>query len=343
MTSSPGYPYQREAPTNGQWLKYDGIMCDSIQLERLWYDVQLVLTDKWDTVLRMFIKQEPHKISKVKENRWRLIMAAPLCVQIAWHMLFDYQNDKEIQESYNIPSQQGMILVNGGWTLYKRQWEGKGLTCGLDKSSWDWTAPFWTIKLDLDFRKRMGRGANIEEWFKIANILYQHMFIDPIMMTSEGYCYKQFVPGVMKSGCVNTISTNSHCQMMLHLAMCIENSIPIEPMPVACGDDTLQHEKHTQDLSLYEKYGVIIKEVSDTMEFMGHTFTDDGPYPLYIKKHLKKVSYVKEEDLSQYLDSMARMYCHTEYYRFWEVLAERLNHPLPLSRTAYLYWYDNSV
>lgn len=141
MTSSPGYPYQKEAPTNGDWLKWNGVQCDRMQVERLWYDVQLVLTDQWDHIIRVFVKQEPHKISKIAEKRWRLIMASSLCVQLAWHMLFDYMNDLEIANPYDIPSQQGIVLVAGGWKTFRRQWESKGYTCGLDKSAWDWTAP----------------------------------------------------------------------------------------------------------------------------------------------------------------------------------------------------------
>lgn len=342
MKSSPGYPYCREAPTNGEWLKFNGIESDWIQLARLWHDVRLVLSDNWETILKVFIKQEPHKMKKVVDKRWRLITAAPLCVQIAWNMLFSVMNDLEIQNAYEIPSQQGMILVGGGWKQYLSQWESKKLTCGLDKSSWDWTAPHWTLRLDLEFRYRMGRGDRMQEWLKIAGVLYGHMFEDPILLTSDGNMYKQMVPGIMKSGCVNTISTNSHCQLFVHMAANMVAGIDINPLPVACGDDTLQHEKHTQNLHDYERFGVIIKEVSTTMEFMGHEFTFAGPKPNYLSKHLKHLQYMCDEDLGDYLDSMARMYVHTDYFVWWEFIARGLGKPLRMSQNSYLYWYDFS-
>lgn len=341
MTSSPGYPYQKEAPTNGDWLKWNGVEVDPIQKQRLWFDVKKVMNDDWQHVIRVFIKQEPHKLGKVESGRWRLIMAAPLCVQLVWQMVFAPLNDLEIQKSFEIPSQQGIVLVGGGWKQYYRQWQSLGLVSGVDKSSWDWTAPFWSIMLDLELRRRLARGDRVQEWYALARLLYRHMFESPLLMTSDGNLYRQVVPGIMKSGCVNTISTNGHCQQFVHLAVCIDANISPFPLPRVCGDDTIHSLRHTLHLDLYGRYGVIIKEVSETTEFVGHEFRSDGPRPLYIMKHLKKVRYVEDENMLSYLDSMARMYCHTEYFGFWEKLARSLGILLPLSRESYVRWYDH--
>nr|QHA33892.1 RdRp [Atrato Sobemo-like virus 1] len=341
--SSPGIPYCFEHSNNRDWLKFNGVCCDSFKLERLWHDVQLVLSGSLDTVLRVFIKQEPHKTVKAKEGRWRLIMAAPLCVQVAWHMLFDFQNDKEIDQAYYIPSQQGMNLVGGGWKQYRQQWLHNGLSVGLDKSAWDWTAPSWALNMDLEFRYRMGRGDRKDDWMRIARMLYRGMFDSPLLVLSDGTRFRQVVPGIMKSGCVNTISTNSHMQFFIHVVVCMMAGLPVEPWPVCCGDDTLQHKKHTEDLSHYARLGVIVKTVTEGLEFMGHDFTEVGPQPMYMAKHLKKMLYTSDEILPDYFDSMARMYVHTRYYDIWEYLAQLNGTPLAMSREAYLTWYDYSV
>nr|QJI53817.1 MAG: hypothetical protein 2 [Solemoviridae sp.] len=340
MTSSPGYPYMREATTNAQWLKWDGIRVDEIQKQRLWMDVQDVIKGDLESYLRVFIKQEPHKRKKILEKRWRLIVASSLPVQIVWHMLFDYQNDLEIDEAFNIPSQQGILLVKGGWRQYYRSWSDRGLTCGLDKSAWDWTAPKWAIDLDLELRRRLCRGGMVDEWERIAKSLYRDMFEDPKLILSDGTVYQQVVPGIMKSGCVNTISTNSHCQIFLHMAVCLDNNWPITPLPVCCGDDTLQAEEHVSDLDAYRKYGVVVKSASTNVEFVGHEFSAAGPQPMYILKHVMKAQYTSDEILPQYLDSMARMYVHSPYYNIWEALSKALCIQLPMSRNAYQYWYD---
>lgn len=341
MTSSPGIPYMREATSNGDWLRWNGFECDQFQLNRLWYDVQNVLEGKSGALLiRSFIKQEPHKNSKAREGRWRLIMASPLCEQVAWAMLFRFHNDREIAKSYFIPSQHGIKLVGGGWKRYRSQWQTLGLEYGLDKSAWDWTMPYWCILLDLEFRRRMGRGQQLEQWYRIATMLYERMFTTPILVTSDGNMWRQKVPGIMKSGCYNTISTNGHGQSMIHCCVCYDLMVEVLPFCRSCGDDTLSASKHVQDIAAYTKYGVIIKTASEALEFVGHEFTASGPHPLYMAKHIKKLHYVAEDILPQYLDSMARMYVHTRYYYFWERMAYECGYPLPLSREAYLYWYD---
>lgn len=343
MTSSPGYPYMKEAPTNGQWLHWNGIKADSMQLQRLWHDVQRFLDGEYPSYLRAFIKQEPHKVRKAQEKRWRLIIASSLPIQMLWHMLFSPLNDLEIEKAYEIPSQQGIVLVQGGWKTFHRSWRERGLNCGLDKSAWDWTAPKWAIDLDLELRRRLGRGESMSRWFDVAKSLYRNMFEDPKIILSDGSVYQQVVPGVMKSGCVNTISINSHCQVFMHIVVCLENHLPIDPLPVCCGDDTLQNDIHVRNLESYNKYGVVVKSASDTMEFVGHEFQENGPRPLYIYKHLKRLMYTTDAILPQYLDSMARMYVHTEYFYWWEQLARGMGSSLPLSKESYKYWYDYEI
>nr|WKV33698.1 MAG: RNA-dependent RNA polymerase [Riboviria sp.] len=314
MTSSPGLPYCREATTNRDWLEWNGVSCSNFKLDRLWHDVQSVLAGRWEHLIRVFVKQEPHKKAKVVEKRWRLIMASSLSVQLVWHMLFSYQNDLEIKNAYHIPSQQGVVLVNGGWKRYRQQWLAKGLTCGLDKSAWDWTCASWLLDADLEFRFRSGSGRRMIEWRQLAREMYDRMFVDPVLVLSNGTMWRQVVPGVMKSGCVNTISTNSHCQVFVHFLTCFEQGISPFPVCVACGDDTLQAAEHCADISVYHKFGVKVKSASDDMEFVGHEITSHGPHPLYMAKHVKKLRYVSEEILPQYFDAMARMYVHTRYF-----------------------------
>lgn len=341
MTSSPGWPYQREATTNGEWLKWNGITMDAMQKARLWHDVKLVMAGKWEHIIRVFIKQEPTKKAKADAGRWRLIMATSLCVQVLWHMVFSELNDLENSKAYEIPSQHGMTLMAGGWKVFLASWQAMGLSCGMDKSSWDWTAPYWALKLDLELRLRLGRGDKMQEWALLARLLYRGMFEDPVLLLSDGRSFKQVIPGVMKSGCVNTISTNSHCQVFLHLAVCIDTGTDLRPFPRACGDDTIHHVKHTYQMDVYRRYGIQVKSISDTIEFMGHEFTNQGVRPLYMQKHLKKLRYMKDSELSQYIDSMARMYVHTEHFHFWEKLARVCACPLAHSRNAYAYWYNH--
>lgn len=338
-TSSPGYPYCNEAPTIGEWLKFDGVQFDQLQVHRLWVDVQNVIKGDFDHIFRVFIKMEPHTKKKEREKRWRLIIASALSVQVVWNMLFSPIQNLEIDNAHLLPSQQGMILCNGGWKLFLDIWTRKGFNCGLDKSAWDWTYPFWMLMLDLELVYRLGRGKRMQEWLNIALWLHKDAFQDARIMLSDGRIFQQVVDGMMKSGLFPTISKNSRGTIIAHIYNCILTNTPIYPLPAAVGDDSLQDEEQVKDLSGYEKMGIVIKEITRGLEFVGNTFTPSGPAPLYIKKHLFKLPYVKEEHLTTYVDAMARMYAHSEHYELWQALASVLRIPIH-SRKYYQMWYD---
>lgn len=341
MTSSPGYPYMVETTTIGSWLGYDGFLSYNEQrVSQLWHDTRDVLSGKWMTILRVFIKSEPHKASKVREGRWRLIMGSPLPVQMAWHMVFRYQNDLEIEKSYFIPSQQGIKLCGGGWKNYRAQWVSRGYSIGLDKTAWDWTVPGWLIDLEFRFRCRMARNLT-PAWIKAAKLLYDGMFVNPIFILSDGSLYRQRFHGFMKSGCVNTISSNSHMQILVHLIVCKIDGISENPYPVACGDDTLQAADHCGDLTTYSSIGSLIKKASEGLEFVGHDFLENGPQPLYFRKHVFTIMHSDEENLPAVLDSYLRLYAHSYQYSYWERLALALGLERTVkSREFYLRWYD---
>lgn len=344
-TSSPGHPFSREAPTIGEWLGFDGVGFDMMQVNRLWHMVSALMQGDDEQILTVFIKEEPHKVEKVESGRWRLIIAFPLHVQVLWHMLFDQQNDLEIENAYHLPSQQGIILNAGGWRTYLNQWRARGYDVGLDKRAWDWTVPGWLLDLDLEFRQRLVLGDHKSEWVRLSNKVYQMAFGNPILMLSDGALLRQVHPGVMKSGCVNTISSNSHMQVMVHILACEDQGVSHEPLPVCCGDDTLQCSWQATDLEAYARYGAIVKSASADLEFVGLEFTSGGPIPLYMEKHLYSLCFVKDsfesELVIQWLDSMLRYYSYSGYRQLWRDFARRLGvaHRLH-SDEYYRAWYE---
>lgn len=339
--SSPGWPYLKQASTNGDWLGWDGFRYDEYKKQSLWFDVCAIMKGELPWHLICFMKAEPHKPSKVETGRWRLIMASPLSVQVWWHMLFDELNDLEVEHAYHIPSQQGLILPHGGWKLFYRQWKSRGYDTGLDKTAWDWTVRRQLLAMDLELRTRLCRGERKGEWRCYADRAYVEMFDHPTILMSSGKVYRQMFPGIMKSGCVNTISTNSHIQVMIHILACKAQCVSYEPLPVCCGDDTLQCQFQATDVEAYRKFGALVKSASDGMEFVGHEFVDRGPMPIYVSKHIAKAMYVRDQDMDDYLDSMARMYCKVKFFEFWEWLSLKLGRFASLkSREYYNYWYD---
>lgn len=340
LSSSPGYPYCRYKQTIGEWLGFDGLFFDRTQEQILWMDVQRAIQGESDLIMRTFIKMEPHKKSKAEEGRWRLIMSFPLNHQVLWHMLFDYQNDLEIQHATEIPSQQGIWLHGGAWKDHMARWRQMRYDAGLDKSAWDWTYPKWLLDWDLEFRYRLGHGKKMGEWRLLASREWELAFGSGArFITTKGYMLEQTCPGIMKSGSVVTISSNSHAQAMLHILVCLEEGISVDPFPACCGDDTLQRLDQAP-ISAYSRYGVVIKSASEGLEFMGHEFLDTGPAPLYLEKHFNKFLHIAPEFEYDYLDAMVRLYVKTPYYWFWEYLALERNHMLT-SKWALERWYDH--
>lgn len=268
-------------------------------------------------------------------------MACPLDLQVLWHMVFARQNHREIEKALEIPSAQGMIIPYGEWRPHVRKWKENSLYYGSDKTAWDWTVPEWVLRLDLLFRHRLINTD--DDWMLQATKLYNNAFGDTVIQLSNGRRFRQLHPGVMKSGCVNTISTNSHGQAMLHILYSIRKGISIYPMLVAVGDDTLQDEVHAEDVALYETFGVKIKSVTPTMEFLGREWTDKGMVPMYTSKHIFSLMYKDDSLVGEILDAYAREYVNApEYFQFWREVAHELQLSSYVhSREYYKYWLDH--
>lgn len=342
--ASPGHPYMFEKSTIGEWLGFDGAEFNTYQVERLWSHVlDLMRAPEIDCLWRVFIKQEPHKEHKIRQKRYRLIMCPPLHVQVLWQMLFSEQNGREIDQAYYIPSQQGLMLPYGHWKLFYDQWKSQGVTWGTDAVAWDWNLPGWVFQLDLAFRKRQTRGKRTDDWMHQAAKLYRNAFRDCKIALSSGRVFQQQHWGIMKSGCVNTISTNSHGGVMYHVIYCYETGASLYPLPKCVGDDKLVAEEHAAHLEVYEKYGNYIKSVSPNLEFVGHEFTGEGPRPMYFGKHVFNLLYAKPELVLDILDSYLRMNAlYDEGWEFWMAVARNLGLASKvLSRSYYRAWYND--
>lgn len=339
-SSSPGYPYCKAATTNGQYLGWDGLSYNKEKVDLLWGEVYRIFESRDASCIhRLFLKMEPLSKEKIEEGRYRIIIAAPLPVQIAWHMVFDKLNDLEIDNTYLIPSQQGLIIPNGGWKVFLNQWKSKGYDTGLDKRAWDWNAPIWLIRMCLRLRTRLATGRRLNDWIAMATELYRTTFEDVTFIISDGTIFHQDYPGVMKSGSVVTISDNSHMQVFVHIFACEDQGVSIYPLPSACGDDTLQKKEQAVDIEVYSRYGAIVKSASDGLEFVGHEFLDSGPVPLYFDKHITMSFHVRPINLASYFDSMCRMYTKSPLFDFWVLYAQECG-VYVMSRAYYDRWFD---
>lgn len=311
MTSSPGYPYLLRAPTNGNFLGYSDGKCDPEKVDYVWYLVQRRLTgeDEPDEI-RLFVKPEPHKIKKLEQGRYRLISSVSLIDQIVDHMLFGDCNEALLSNWETIPSKPGWSHMGGGWRMIPvSQW------IASDKSAWDWTVQAWLVELCLELRVRLC-GNMTDSWYRCAERRYKQLYGHPVFITSNGLKLQQKTPGIMKSGCVNTIADNSMMQYMLHARVSLELGIPLEPL-YSMGDDVLQApmEREKEYFDLIGQF-CKLKEVAHRNEFAGFRFIGGRIEPCHKGKHSFNLLHMNPEFVENIGTSYQLLY-HRSVYRQW--------------------------
>lgn len=297
-TSSPGVPYCYDSPTNGQLFGVVDGRPDEGRLEEMWLRVKTRLQDRTCDPIRLFVKTEPHKRKKIELRRWRLISSVSVVDQIIDHMLFGEMNDLLVNSWFETPLKIGWTPFKGGYRLVPR-----GPVLAIDKSSWDWTVKRWILEEVLQVRLKMAHGSRYEDWANLVVWRYNCLFVRPLFQTSAGVQLRQLVEGVMKSGCVNTITDNSIMQLILHARVCVELGIPLGWF-WALGDDTLQElpSRPKPYMDLLRQF-CIVKQAVCKPEFAGFDFST-GAEPMYRGKHAFNILHAD----ARYIDDFKRAY-----------------------------------
>lgn len=290
-TSSPGYPYLSQATNNGIFFNVKDGIPDPARVCYVWDLVCQQLYHARSDPIRLFVKPEPLNKKKLESNRFRLISSVSIVDQIIDHMIFGEFNKKLIEKCHETPVKTGWTPLLGGW----KEIPVSGIV-STDKSSWDWTVLSWLIESELEIRKRLCLNLT-DEWERLAAFRYRHLFYDCTFITSGGLLLKQKIKGIMKSGSVNTIASNSIMQLILHRRVAAE--LDLEPGFIwAMGDDVLEEDNIPEYFDRLSRY-CIIKEISRHVEFAGYRFNKYNVEPLYFGKHAfallnQKVKYIEE-------------------------------------------------
>lgn len=199
--------------------------------------------------------------------------------QIVDQMLFGDYNNILYENSSMGTVKAGWNVTQGGWKVMPK--------CGisLDKTAWDWTVKPWLLQMCLEFRRMKLKADPEDRWFKLAQWRYAALFDEARFVLPSGAILKQANPGVMKSGCVNTIIDNSLMQQILHLR--VAHEMGIDPGWIwSLGDDTRQSipEGRMEYLERIGQFSVV-KEATTNCEFAGYRFDKGYIEPLYKGKH----------------------------------------------------------
>lgn len=315
MNSSPGYCSLASCGTiNADIFGWDGVGFDQSKLELVKQTVQarfiaLLSGEEWSDPIKVFVKQEPHKLKKLEEGRYRLISAVSLVDNIIDRILFGWLGRNVLNSVLLTPCLVGWTPLKGGWRFLDRRFRGKRTLC-LDKSAWDWTVPGWMVDVWKSVIMDLAYGA--PNWWRVmVGLRFKLLFETPVFRFSDGTQVNQEVKGVMKSGCYLTIILNSLGQSILHyIAARRLGQDPFINQPYVVGDDTVQEDFDSEQyVSIIQSFGITVKQSkNDYVEFAGFAVANGTCYPAYWQKHLFNMAH--SPVLPELLESYQVLYCN---------------------------------
>lgn len=305
MQSTPGdCVLARFGSTNAQVFGWDGIAYNS---ERYDY-VRAVVLHRYQSLLngdavcdpiRLFIKPEPHKRTKLDQGRYRLISAVSLVDTLLDRILCGWLLRAALKNVGRTPCLLGWTPIKGGWRYIYQRYGGKPVLC-LDRSSWDWTVQPWLVRSWLRFLIEMASEPS-QWWIDVLTLRFKLLFEDPLFSVRTGEQFKIGLNGVMKSGCFYTLLLNSVSQSILHYIAAERLGLdPVRGQPSCMGDDTVQESlADVQDyVRQLELLGAIVKgsKIRNWVEFCGFAFANDTCIPVYWQKHLFALAHGRVQD-----------------------------------------------
>lgn len=242
--------------------------------------------------IRVFIKDEPHKVSKMRAGRYRLIMVMSLEDQVLDRVLMS--NWSEEEKFWRIPGKSGWSPVPAGYRYLNSAFPGDVLA--TDCTAFDWTFPEWVAKALLQLRLDMMVNPS-EAYIQVLSARWRAVLRDAIVRLPDGRRFQQNRWGLMKSGWFRTIAENSSAQVLIN-ALAWYRSHPTLPFPTiwTMGDDVLMSRPPQLDVVAFEKAlattGILVKASSNLREFAGFEFGAGTVRPLYAAKHKFALHFV---------------------------------------------------
>lgn len=334
--------------TNGQILGFDGLEYDPERVSL----VREIVKARFDLLLegalvadniKVFVKQEAHKLQKIESGKVRLISAVSLIDTFIDRILWGWLARACMSNVARTPCLVGWSPVRGDWRPFLELYANQAVLC-LDKSSWDWTVVGWMVEAFNMFVKELAVGAP-SFLYKMMDLRMDLLFKHPVFQFEDGTIVQQGTYGIMKSGCFLTILMNSVCQSLTHYVANIRLGLPpAENEPRVIGDDTVQ--KSVVDIGKYvkelERLGPIVKgaKVRHHVEFAGFAFGNGTVFPAYWRKHLFNMAH--SPNLVETVLSYQYLYIHEPVmYAFITRVAAEIGPHAILPRLVALDIMDN--
>lgn len=308
--ASPGVPCAALSLRNDEYMSKLGERFNDLVLDRIETMLNTPLnalkektrTERIDDNLmdpvRVFVKQEPHKASKIAEGRVRLIMSVSLIDKMIEMILSRFICKLEIQNWRTIPSKPGIGFTPEMSRLVYRDVANSPYPMSYaDVSGWDQSVKQWQI---IDEAQALIKLCNnpSSDWAHLL-ILKAHLESESVYQFSDGLMVCPNFPGIVNSGKLRTSRGNSW--MRVRLADLIGSR-----KVLAAGDDTVEATVADAPMK-YAEYGITVKEylpVKDTFEFCSHIYHEAGAYSVNRNKMIMNLLHNEFKDFKDYKASM---------------------------------------
>lgn len=303
LDASPGLPYSTTYPTNKSFLNTSmqviiGLVYTRIQLRLKHSDVvepvEMLKLGLCDPV-KVFIKEEPHKIKKIREGRLRLIMSVSLIDKLIEMILIKTLKDKEIANWATIPSKPGMgFTTEMSNIVYTDVHTNFDRPVSTDVEGWDWCVLQWMLDADADMNIELCENP-FPEWISLMRVT-AIIEGNSIYVLSDSRMFTLTVRGIQNSGKLKTSMSNSKMRALAAILIGADN--------VMCmGDDDIE-EFVEGAAEKYAELGIKIKiydEIDKEFEFCSKIFHESGCYPVTYGKTLMRYLHQKPKNWIEYV------------------------------------------
>jgi len=207
MSSSSGFPFNREFPTKRDLFDNDPEIMDWLE-----DDWQSLATDPmWTTIATSSLKEELRPEDKIKLNSQRTFTAFAVDGTVQGTRLFVDQNEKMYAAHTVTSSSIGMSPLKGNWDKLHRKLNVFKNGYALDESQFDSSLRRFLILGCASLRWKFYAPEFKTEETLQRLVTYYRNIISTLVITPEGIMVMKKLG--MPSGCVNTVTDNT---LILH-------------------------------------------------------------------------------------------------------------------------------
>lgn len=280
------------------------ILAFSSEMLRRMEPWQLVLAGLMDP-LRPIVKNEPHKLSKITEGRYRLVICISLVDEIIDRLLFTSHSTAMVENFAETYSAIGIGFDDDKTeklrSSVKLNIARGGPVASSDVKHWEYSCQ----EEDYDEFARVTIGSTLNPTASYAELVEKRCILmsKGVYVLEDGELWEQVTPGVTKSGGYQTARFNTITRA--------RKSRMVGSNAQTCAGDDCVERPVLNAVQRYLRLGVVVKDymVSNDFEFCSHDYHDSGPP---IPKNLGKavVRYVANGPSAEKLEQFVYEYQH---------------------------------